>query len=305
MKRLSTFGGLVALMSALTGCATVTVYQPPISKFQSAVNSADSGIRTYLLSVNDIVAERHLYAKATNPTNPWTLNDLTDGGISSQAIQARLQALDTVAAYANALNALAQSKDLSNLQQAARVLGTNANNLDYTLSKMSGDKNPINIQAPVTQIVTLVGTLLVEKAQKDAVEKGISNGATNVDTIISELTIDLPKFSALVSVNEEGILVHKLDLYNQIKTTAKPQDMDSLISQLVTDYHNIRTLQTSDVGPMLTDMGNAHKALVVFAASDKTPKDLADLSSQIDVFTSHVELFNNVISSVVQVNTSK
>ena len=300
MKKLCMFFGGVTLVMELTGCTTITVYQSPISKFQSAVNSADSGIRSYLLSVDDIVAKKNLYAKAVTNEN-WVINDLTDGGISSKAIQVRLQALDTIASYANALNAVAQSKDVSNLQQAAKVLGTNVNNLNNTLSSMAGDKHPLAIQAPVTQLVTLVGTLVIETAQKNAVEKAICAGATDVDAIIAKLAIDLPKFSALVSVNEEGILVRKLDLYNQMKKGTSPKDMEGLISQLVTDYHNMRALQASDVGPLLTEMENAHRSLVAFTASKKTPKDLADLSAQIDVFSSHVELFNNAVSSIQQV----
>jgi hypothetical protein len=304
MKQLFMPLGLLALVIEFTGCTTVTIYQSPITKFQSAVNSADSGIRTYLLSVDDIVAKRHLYAKSVS-TDEWTINDFTDGGISSQAIQVRLQALDTVSSYANALNSVAQSKDVSNLQQAAQVLGTNVNNLNTTLSTMANDSHPLNIQAPVTQLVTLVGTLVIEEAQKSATEKAITDGATNIDNILAQLAIDLPKFSSLVSVSEEGILVRKLDLYNEMKKSTTPKDMDNLISKLLIDYHNIQSLQTSGVGPLLTDMESAHKSLVTFAASKKTPKDVSDLAAQIDVFSSQVELFNNAISSIQKTITPK
>jgi hypothetical protein len=304
MKRFFTRLGMAFLAMSLAGCGTVTVYQSPISKFQLAVNSADSGIRTYLLSVDDIVAKRHLYEKALTNTN-WTIDDFKEGSISSAAIQVRIQALDTISSYANALNAVAESKDVSNLQQAAKVFGTNVNNLYGTLGKMAGDSTPLNIQEPVTKLVTSVGTWLVENAQRNELEKAIIDGATSVDSIIAQLAVDLPKFAAVVSVNENGILERKLDIYNKIKTSTSPKDMDALISQLITDYHNMRALQSSDVGPLLTDMESAHKSLVAFARSKKTSKDLADLSARIDLFFSHVEVFNNALSSISPLSTSK
>jgi hypothetical protein len=45
-------------------------------------------------------------------------------------------------------------------------------------------------------------------------------------------------------------------------------------------------------------MKNANTALVTFAKSSKTPKDLSDLASQIDVFTAHVKLVNDAIASI-------
>jgi hypothetical protein len=49
---------------------------------------------------------------------------------------------------------------------------------------------------------------------------------------------------------------------------------------------------------MLSDMQSAYTALVTFAKSSKQPKDMADLAGQIDVFTAHVKLFDNAITSI-------
>jgi hypothetical protein len=49
---------------------------------------------------------------------------------------------------------------------------------------------------------------------------------------------------------------------------------------------------------LLSGMKNANTALVTFAKSSKTPKDLSDLASQIDLFTAHVKLVNDAIASI-------
>jgi hypothetical protein len=286
----------------LAGCTTVAIYQSPVSKFQSAVNSANSGIRTYLLGVDDVVAKRHLYAKAAT-NGDWALSDFTSGGISSESIQLRLQALDTIAAYANALGAVAESKDVANLQQAAQALGTNVNNLNATIKTIDAGDNLADLQQPIESIVELF-QIPIEISQKNALESAINNAASNVDLIIQRLAVDLPKFAVLVDTSENGIWDRKLTFYNEMRKSSAPKDIDGLITQVITDYDNLQTLKHAGVGSLLTDMRNAHGALVVFAKSSKTPKDLADLSGQIDVFASHVQLFNNALSSIQKVTTS-
>ena len=51
----------------LCGCTTVAVYQSPVAQFQTAVNSASDGVRTYLLGVNDVIAKGNLYDKVGVP----------------------------------------------------------------------------------------------------------------------------------------------------------------------------------------------------------------------------------------------
>src|ERR1035437_5763387 len=201
IKNVIRFFCLVGCTAFLSGCTTVTVYQSPVAQFQSSVNSANSGIRTYLLGVNDVIAKANLYDEV-KAGNPWSPKDL-NSGIPDKEIQLRLQALGTIATYANALGSMAESKDVANLQQAAITLGTNINNLSGTIQSIGQNANAkqstkslaTSLTDPVTSLVTLFGTIAIEVAQKRALEKAIFDGSTDVDAIIDKLNASVPGFA--------------------------------------------------------------------------------------------------------------
>jgi len=302
--------GLLALAGGavfMSGCTTVAIYQSPVSRFQTSVNSANNGIRTYLLGINDIVARSHLYAEYGSSDTPvWAPKDLT-GGIPDQEIQLRLQALATISAYANALGAMAESEDVANLQQAAKTLGSNVNTLSATLQSIDPrSKWYVDLGDPASSLVTMFGTAAIEHQQKAALEQAIINGSTNVDAIIDKLKLDAPLFSTVVAESENVLWAGKFRNYNKILKTTGPNGVDALITQCLADYDSIQSLKNAQMASLLDDMENTHKALVVFAQSSKSPKDLSDLAGQIDVFAAHVQLFNNALSSIQStINSSK
>ena len=300
IKQLTIFSGLICAAAVLGGCTTVNIYQDPVSKFQTSVNAANDAVKTYLLGVNDVIAKGNIYDKVRMTNNPdWDLSDL-QGGIPANEIQLRLQALGTISAYANALGAIAQSKDVANLAQAAKSLGDSVNNLNTTIAGILPNKDPLasKLGGPITSLVTFFGTIGIEHQQKEALQKGIIDGSTNVDAIIENLKVDLPKFSALIDASENAVWQGKLKIYNELRKSASPKDLDILINQFVADYDAVQTLRQAQVMPLLNAMENAHKALVVFAKSSKNPKDLSDLAGQINTFSANVELFNAALETI-------
>ncbi len=290
------------------GCTTVTVYQSPVVQFQTAVNSANDGVRTYLLGVNDVIAKGNIYDKVRTAGSPdWVAKDL-ESGIPANEIQLRLQALGTISTYANALGAMAESKDVANLAQAAKALGDNVNSLSTTIANNMHGKDPMAsaLGGPITSLVTFFGTIGIEHAQKAALEKAIVDGSTNVDAIIDCLKVDLPKFSVLIDTSENAIWQGKLKIYNDLRKSASPKDLDSLINQFIADYDSVEQLRQAQVTSLLANMEIAHKALVIFAKSSKSPKDLSDLAGQINTFSANVQLFNAALASIqTAIKTSK
>jgi hypothetical protein len=194
--------GLIGTVAVFSGCTTVSLYQDPVSKFQTAVNAANDSIRPYLLGVNDLNAKANLYDKVLMD-KPWGAEDLTNA-IPAAEIQVRLQALSTIASYANALAAVAHSKDVENLTQAANTLGDDVNGLSTTLQGLAAIRTGVNAQnplakqaatldlcGPVSSLVTLVGTLAIEHKQKAAVEAAIRNGDQPINQLIGLLKGDL------------------------------------------------------------------------------------------------------------------
>lgn len=279
----------------LCGCTTVTVYQSPVSQFQTALNSANGGIRAYLLSINDVKARSSLYAKYIATNSDWEASDLT-GGIPDQEIQLRLQALATIAAYANALGAVAESKDVANLQQSAKSLGVNVNTLAATFQAIDPKSKNLNLGDPIAALVLLFATDRIEHQQQAALETAIINGSTNVDAIIDKLKLDARRFSIVIASSENVLWAGKLQNYNTLRRATGSKDIDALISQCLADYDAVQSLKHAQLESLLSDIENAHKALVVFAQSRKRPKDVSDLAGQIDEFNAHVQVFNNAVA---------
>ena len=303
------FAGFIGTIALFSGCTTVSIYQDPVSKFQTAVNAANNSIRPYLLGVNDLSARANLYDKVLMD-KPWGTEDLTNA-IPAAEIHVRLQALSTIASYANALAAVANSKDVDNLTQAANTLGEDVNGLSTTIQGLAAIRAGANAQnalakqaaaldlaGPVSSLVTLVGTLAIEHKQKAAIEAAILKGDEPINQLIGLLKGDLRSLTLVDNAAYASIQTGMVFLYNNTRNKTDPNGLMTLIDQFVQDNNRIETLRALQVDSLLSDMQSAHAALVTFAKSSKQPKDLADLAGQIDVFTAHVKLFDDAIGSI-------
>ncbi|SPE55148.1 exported hypothetical protein [Verrucomicrobia bacterium] len=301
----------------LCGCTTVSVYQTPVADFQKAVNTANDSIRPYLLGVNNLIAEANLYDKV-GMGKDWGTEDL-HAGIPPEEIQVRLQALSTIASYANALGAVANSTDVAQLGQAAQGLGDDVNGLNTTIQGLAAKRTAragqgasanqaatLDLSGPVSSLVTLVGTLVIEGKQKAALEAAILNGDKPVAQLIELLRSDLRALALVDDASYGSIQTGMVKLYNDARGKTDPKSLIALIDDFVQKNNSIQTLRALQVDSLLSDMENAHAALVTFAKSRKGPKDLSDLAAQIDVFTAHVKLFADAIASVQSaINASK
>jgi hypothetical protein len=312
--------GLVLMMFIglwLCGCTTVSVYQSPVSNFQTAVNAANDSIRPCLLGVNNLIAEANLYDKVSLE-KPWGTEDL-HAGIPPEEIQVRLQALSTIASYANALGAVANAKDVEQLGQAAKALGDDVNGLNSTIQGLASRRTAtsgqgasarqaatLDLGGPVSSLVTLVGTLVIEQKQKAAIETAILNGDKPVGQLIDLLKADLRALTLVDETSYAAMQTGMVKLYNDARGKTDPKGLIALIDDFVQQNNRIQTLRALQVDSLLSDMESAHAALVTFAKSSKGPKDLSDLAAQIDVFTAHVKLFGDAIASVqAAIKTSK
>lgn len=308
-KQSDVVAALICAATVFSGCTTVSIYQDPVSKFQTAVNAANDSIRPYLLEVNDLNAKANLYDKVLMD-KPWGTEDLTSA-IPAAEIQLRLQALSTIASYANALAAVANSKDVEDLTRAAQELGDDVNGLKSTVQDLAAlraggrARNPLakraaalDLSGPVSSLVTLVGALAIEHKQKQAIEAAIIDGELPVNQLISLLKNDLRALSLMDDASYASIQSGMVFLYNNARNKTDAKALKDLIDQFVLDNDRVQTLRALRVDSLLSDMQSAYTALTTFAKSSKQPRDLADLAGQIDVFTAHVKLFDDAITSI-------
>jgi len=287
----------------------VSVYRTPVSNFQTAVNAANDSIRPYLLGVNNLIAEANLYDKVGMAKN-WGTEDLKNG-IPPEELQVRLQALSTIASYANALATVANANDVDQMSQAAKALGDDINGLKTTVQGLAATRaaaSPggatakqaatLDLSGPVTSLVTLAGTLIVEHQQKAAIEKAILDGDKPISQLIDLLRKDLQALTFVDDASYASVQTGMIGLYEAARAKTDPKALIALIDDLVQQNNRIQTLRSLQIDSLLLDMETSHQALVKFAKSPKGPKDIADLAAQIDVFTAHVKLFENAIVSI-------
>src|SRR5262249_34832431 len=171
-----------------------------------------------------LIAAANLYDKV-GMEKPWGTEDL-HAGIPPEEIQVRLQALTTIASYANALGTVAGAKDVEQLQQAASALGTDVKGLTTTIQglppkRAAGGQGAtakqaaqLDLSGPVTAIVNLIGTAIIEAKQKGAIEKAILEGKKPVNDMIELLRTDL---RALALVDDASLAAKQrgmVQLYN-------------------------------------------------------------------------------------------
>ncbi len=308
MKTLSLLVTAVLTVS-LGGCPSNTIYQTPVTKFQTSAVSFTNIVRPYLQNINTLIVTANLYDEIGTGGN-WKINDLKNG-IPEKEIQVRLKALSAITNYANALAAVADSKDIANLKAATNTLGTNINGLSTTIQSLNSDRTSqpptseagkkaaqLDLSGPVSSIVTLVGTLVIENMQRQAIEDAITKANKPVFEMLDLLKQDLVDLAfvgdAAYSAKKTGLVF----LYQKIRVKADPKDLPALIDKLVQENNSIETMRALQVDTLFNDMKAAHIALVTFAQSDKSPKSLSDLAAQIDVFTTHVQLFEQAIASI-------
>ena len=293
----------------ITGCTTVSVYQDPISKFQIAVNTANDVVRPYLLGVNDLNVRANLYDKLTLG-KPWGSEDLANA-IPFKEIQVRLQAMKLLSDYANALAAVAGSKNVADLQTAAKNMGDDVNGLKTTVvdlasvRRANGTANATATQAakldlsqPISALTALVGTMVIEHQQREAVEAAILDGNKPINDLIDLLKGDLKSLGVVDNVAYAAIQSDTVFIYNELRQKTDTKGSVDLMNQLIQENGRMQTLRALQIDSLLSDMEDTHNALVTFCKSGKTPKDLVGLSSQIDVFTAHVKLFDDAIISI-------
>lgn len=292
----------------ISGCTTVSVYQDPVSKYQVAVNTANDAVRPYLVGVNELNVRANLYDKLALG-RPWGNEDMTNA-IPFQEIQVRLQAMQLLSDYANALAAVAGSKNVSDLQTAAKNMGDDVNGLKTTVVDLASARQAVlpagaaaqaaklDLSQPISALTSLVGTMVIEHQERKAVETAILEGSKPINDLIHLLKVDLRSLSVVDSVAYAAIQSDSMFIYNEIRQKTDAKGAVDLMNQLIQENGRWQTLRALQIESLLSDVENAHNALVTFCKSSKTPKDLASLSSQIDVFAAQVKLFEDAINSI-------
>jgi hypothetical protein len=298
---------IIALLVAVTGCSTSTTYREPITQFQSAVNQTIATVQPYFIEVNRVEAEYQLYSALKNKED-WGTQHL-DRALDGQQIALRLQALQLIVDHTRVLSDIVNATAPQEMKEAAEALGASAQGLaravdslakkdDVSNSKGAEDSAVRNFSTPLTEIVNLVGEKAIEYKQTKAIEEAVLKAEKPLGDLIELLESDLQTI-----VNErrqafQGIATVRLELFNEIRKTTKPEKIDSLIQEVLDLNSRVDTIESINVTSLLQGLKSTHKALVEFVKSDRTPANLTQFVASVDAFADNVEAVSSVIQSL-------
>jgi hypothetical protein len=308
--RAARIAGVVAWLAvAGAACTTASVYRGPIARFQTAVDATADVLRPYLVEFNALVVKANLYDKVSLERE-WGTQDLK-AGIPERELHVRVRAMSALQSYAAALATVADARPDEELAAAARTLGDDVNALAETFAEVKGKRTSnggtgdtaaraakLDLGAPLSSLVTLVGTFAVGRARRTAIEEGILAAQAPVTALIDLLRADVRTLTQVDDALYGAIRTGLVGLHQAARKDATPRETLDLIDALVRESARIDTLRAIQVDGLLAEMKGAHAALASYVRSPKRPEDLADLAARIDVFTAHVRLVREAIDSL-------
>ena len=295
------------LVSALfvAGCAA-NRYEAPVGNFFNATQQTVGVIAEYYNSRNSYEIDLYLQSIAADSTlkvetvdssgNPTPLGKPV---FSPASIQARLDALCLVAAYAQRLNELANTDAPAEFQSAATTLGENLSSLNKTFEKLgASDPTASRYVGPVTTLVGIVGQMYLERRRDEAIRTGVADGAPEVDIILSQVRDDMDRVFALeVSTGANQKLAELIFAYNRDRATLNFDQRTARLARIKAAADEVSASVGSAPSSLVTNMMNAHAALVQCAAASpkSRPTTLAALNSALQQWTNQIQTLSGQV----------
>ncbi len=302
IKRLCVTVLLLSLVLVWTGCSTTTDYKEPISKFQKSVGASSVAISTYYLEMNRF--ERNLYLAMRLLDEKQLLKSKVIKGetFPAKSIRARLEAIRLLGVYSQRLAELAGTDAPERFATGMETLGTNLGTLANTFLSLSNDSTAQDYTKQLGvlgKIAGQVGKMLLERKRDAALTEAIIEGEGPVNKILGLLETDL--VDRIDLLQKSGTSVELADYVNKYNELIKSSDYTQLSWQ---QRHKLRKQLLGEIrkaavrreiavafnpSSLVKDMKEAHEALVEYAKSDRTPKDLTELVSAMEAFEARVQ----------------
>jgi hypothetical protein len=302
---------LLLLSSALMNGCAANRFQGPVGSFYNATQQTVGVLANYYTTRNSYEIDVYLSSVAADSTlavqttdakgNPTPLGAPV---FSPASIQARLDALNLVAAYAQRLNDLANTQAPANFQTAATALGTNLSTMGTTFQKLAGTSDPTanKFVGPVSSLIGTIGQMYLEQKRDAAIQKAVQDGAPQVDIILAQVRDDMDKIFALEVVtgaNEKLALL--IAAYNHDRSKLDFDQRTARLAQIKAAAEEASASVSSAPSSLVTDMMNAHAALVKSATA--TPKDkpltLAALNAALEGWTNQIQTLSSQVKLLI------
>ncbi|CAK8722677.1 hypothetical protein KKHLCK_11945 [Candidatus Electrothrix laxa] len=287
----------------LTGCAQPD-YKDPIVTFQAASTVVIENAKVTYNTVNkkERDAEIDIRVYLGEDIDPEILaGEEVLGGekfivITEDDLEARLDALKALKKHGELLYKLAISDAPDEARNAVTSLDDALLTLKGSLGKASSDQFKAKAGA-FAIIAGEVTSLTMKHKIEKALEKAILLSENDVLLLIERLKDDmLIRFPTLKNVRMARLSKAITKAYN----TALPSDLEKRKKAVVEIKKMGDEWDASSIDPGFDKMTEAHKKLVKYAKSQKSPQDLAELVAAMDAFADQAKIIVDAIKTIQQ-----
>jgi hypothetical protein len=296
---------IVSLMILVqVGCSTTTTaYKAPIGQFKDASQVVIESTKVYLGEFNKVERDKYIDAQVA-AARPIRLIDIDKvKNLTPEEAAIRAQALDQLARYGELLVKIANSDAPEAIAANAVSLGQALSNLNQTIQESL--KRPVNEEfksavGPVSIILGEVARLAIERQIQKALDKAIKEGDQPIQNLLAVLREEAnTAYRNKLNYFSKG-RKDIIDLYNieQRKPKPDPKALKAYAEQVKTQLDKWDTLVESNPREGLQAMAQAHTALVTYANSPKTPKDLSDFIAAMEDFLARAKKVGKAVKDL-------
>ena len=310
MKTSSSTSGIrvrLSLITALlltTACSTSCLhnrYAAPVATFRDKTQQTIGVLGDFYASRNSYEIELYLQTIALDKTLKVELTDsqgrptpLGQPVFSPAAIQARLDSLNLVGAYASRLYDLASPDPKASFSTAATTLGESLSNLDKTFQKLRETSDPTASKyiGPVSSLIGTIGQMFLDRKRDELVTQAIHDGAPQVDIILSQIRDDMNNiFAPQISTGTNEQLATLIHAYNAERGNLDLEQRKYRLAEIKAAADTAVSGIGSPPTRLVTSMMEAHKALVTFANApkDARPRSFAAFNAALDEWATEIQ----------------
>lgn len=290
---------LVFALVLLPGCKTPGSYREPVARFQKGNSEASAALGEYYSELNrferDLYLDERLYdtglevlaTDAAGQPSP-----LVGKLFSPESIQARMDAIALLGVYAERLATLAGTEDAGKLPEGATALGTQLGALGQRLQTLGGrgDATASRYVEPVTTLVGVVGSLFLEVRQGQALQKGIEQGAPQVNAIIDLLEKDMVEVLGPQRLTgAKQALASRVMFYNLHRDKLSLAERRAVLDDIRRASDDYEALVVANPVELARALRDAHEALLRFARAERKLESFEELSAAMQSFQGRVE----------------
>ena len=292
---------LVLVFSAVVSGCAANRYEAPVTTFRVETQQTIGVLGEFYSSRNSSELDVYLRNVGTDPTQ--RVGTVDEHGIptplgkptfSPESIKARLDALNLIGIFANRLYDLANTTAPADFQTAATSLGTNLGSLDKTFQTLEGAKDPTANKyiGPVSALIGAIGQMYLGHQRDQMIKKAISDGAPEVDEILSQLRSDMDNVFAneVVTATKDNLAI-LVRAYNDDRAKLSFEQRTARLAEIKAAKAESAASVGSAPANLVSSMQDAFKALVQAVSSHQKdkPVTLAALNRALEAWTTQIQ----------------